>query len=174
MTFWFCAVSFFAVEIGYGLLPDDIQYTVDWEVAQFQMVLLAGAAYGAVSYTTPVRKGFILLALLWAAWVFLTDTWFPYIPHWVAAIEGALFLGWLFWLRHRDETVSSGKATGRLEGDAGLHPDGDGRGGSRNRAGLVSLPQGLFRSGPRENSATQIGLFPFPRGRGDRKGYRAF
>jgi hypothetical protein len=122
VIFWFCAISFFASEMVYGFLPDDLQYLVDWEVAQFQMVLLAGAAYGAVSYTTPVRKGFILLAVFWSAWVFLTDGWFSHVPHWVSAIEGALFLGWLFWMHNRYDLVSRGKETGRNRRNAAV-PD---------------------------------------------------
>lgn len=121
MTTFLAIASAFVLEIVYGVLPDTAQSAWAWEVVQGQKVLFGIAALTALNYRTPLGKGMILLALIWATWVLITDWWIPQDwPSWMPAVEGAVFLIWLVYLRWKHGVVSRGQATGRTDGNAAV------------------------------------------------------
>ena len=115
--FWFVA-SAFALEVVFGLMPEVWQPEWDTEKIQAQNVILGFAALTALSYRSPIGKGMILLATVWATWVLATDWILPRDwPSWIPAAEGAFFLACLLWLWWADAHVSRGEETGLPTGD---------------------------------------------------------
>lgn len=97
------AVVIFAIPLFYGFLGDDLQDLLDVDLMQFAAALIATAGYIAADPNNRKARAIMFLLSFWCWWVAATDSFLPWVPPGLSAVESVMALVGLWWIVRRDE-----------------------------------------------------------------------
>lgn len=94
-VFWALWLLLFLSECGYSaILSDDLQHSIEVDINQWQIVIVAAIGYMAHSYENTYRKAAMLLVVLWALWIAVTDRLIGVPPLWLGGAGATFFIVW--------------------------------------------------------------------------------